>query len=122
VYNKGYKQLYAPFIMTEKLMSKTDTITRPKIAPRTALVEPPEFRVIYVNDDVTTQEFVIETLKIVFDYNEQDAYELTMKVHEEKSAVVAVLPFEIAEQKGIEVTMMARAHGFPLLVKIEQET
>ena len=102
-------------------MSKTDTITRPKIAPKTAMVEPPEFRVIYVNDDVTTQEFVIETLKIVFNYEEEAAEALTMRVHEEGSATVAVLPFEIAEQKGIEVTMMARAHGFPLLVKIEQD-
>ena len=83
--------------MTEKLMSKTDTITRPKIAPKTAMVEPPEFRVIYVNDDVTTQEFVIETLKIVFNYEEEAAEALTMRVHEEGSATVAVLPFEIAE-------------------------
>ena len=35
---------------------------------------------------------------------------------------VAVLPYELAEQKGIEVTMLARGHGFPLQVKIEQDT
>ena len=44
-----------------------------------------------------------------------------MKVHEEGSAVVAVLPYELAEQKGIEVTLLARNNGFPLQVKIEQD-
>jgi hypothetical protein len=29
------------------------------------------------------------------------------------------LPFEIAEQKGVEVTMLARGNGFPLSVKLE---
>jgi hypothetical protein len=27
----------------------------------------------------------------------------------------------IAEQKGIEVTMLARSHGFPLAIKLEQD-
>jgi hypothetical protein len=31
------------------------------------------------------------------------------------------LPYEIAEQKGIEVTLDARNEGFPLQVKIEAE-
>ena len=102
-------------------MSKTQTINRPKIAPKFDIPEPNNFRVIYINDNVTTQEFVIETLKIVFGYDEGAADALTMKVHEEGSAVVAVLPYEIAEQKGIEVTVLARNHGFPLQIKIEQD-
>jgi ATP-dependent Clp protease adapter protein ClpS len=44
-----------------------------------------------------------------------------MGIHEQGSAVVAVLPYEIAEQKGIEVTLDARQEGFPLQVKIESE-
>jgi ATP-dependent Clp protease adaptor protein ClpS len=102
-------------------MNKTETINRPKIAPKIGIMEPPEFRVIYINDDVTTQEFVIETLKIIFGYDEGAAEAITMKVHEEGSAVVAVLPYEIAEQKGIEVTQLARNNGFPLQIKIEQD-
>ena len=49
------------------------------------------------------------------------AAELTEKIHTEGSAVVAVMPYEIAEQKGIEVTMEARTEGFPLQVKIEAD-
>ena len=77
---------------------------------------------IYINDETTTQEFVVETLKVIFNYDEGAAEAITMKVHEEGSAVVAVLPYELAEQKGIEVTMLARNNGFPLQVKIEQDT
>jgi ATP-dependent Clp protease adaptor protein ClpS len=102
-------------------MSKTETITRERIEVKTNIPEPPQYRVIYINDETTTQEFVVETLKVVFHYDEGAAEALTMKVHEEGSAVVAVLPYEMAEQKGIEVTVLARNNGFPLMVKIEQD-
>lgn len=104
-------------------MSKTKTLieVRPRIETKTNIPEPPSYRVIYINDETTTQEFVIETLKVIFNYDEGAAEALTMRVHEEGSAVVAVLPYELAEQKGIEVTLLARSHGFPLTVKIEQD-
>jgi ATP-dependent Clp protease adapter protein ClpS len=44
-----------------------------------------------------------------------------MDIHEEGAATVAVLPYEIAEQKGIEVTVSARAQDFPLQIKLEPE-
>ena len=101
--------------------TKTDAVVRNRIDPKLNIPEPPQFRVIYINDEQTTQEFVVETLKIIFNYDQGAAEALTMKVHEEGSAVVAVLPYELAEQKGIEVTLLARNNGFPLQVKIEQD-
>jgi len=105
-------------------MSKTKTHIeiRPRIEPKLNIQEPPQYRVIYINDETTTQEFVVETLKVIFNYDQGAAESLTQRVHEEGSAVVAVLPYELAEQKGIEVTMLARNNGFPLQVKIEQDT
>ena len=47
------------------------------------------------------------------------AEKITIDIHESGSAVVAVLPYEIAEQKGIEVTLRARAEGYPLQIKLE---
>lgn len=95
--------------------------TRQKIKPNITLQEPPLFRIIYINDDVTTMEFVVGSLIEYFDYNPDTANQLTHKIHENGSAVVAVLPYEIAEQKGIEVTLEARAQGYPLQVKVEAE-
>jgi ATP-dependent Clp protease adaptor protein ClpS len=102
-------------------MSTTDTDIRPKIKVKTDIAEPRFYKVIYMNDDATTFEFVVETLRAVFGHTQEIAETLTAKVHEDGSAVVAVLPYEIAEQKGLEVTALARANGFPLLIKIEQE-
>lgn len=100
-------------------MSKTEV--KPKIAPLTNLKEPPLYKVIYFNDSVTTMEFVIGTLIDYFEYNDETAVAITKNIHDQGSAVVAVLPYEIAEQRGIEVTLDARASGFPLQVKIEAE-
>lgn len=97
----------------------TDSIV--KIQTRTDLKEPPKFRVIYTNDNVTTMEFVVESMVAVFRIDREDAEKLTIKIHEEGSCVVAVLPYEIAEQKGIEVSILAKRHGFPLVIKLEPD-
>lgn len=100
-------------------MAKTDTKT--KIKPNLSLAEPPMYRIIYMNDNVTTMEFVVGSLIEYFNYTEDTATTITHNIHEEGSAVVAVLPYEIAEQRGIEVTLDARSQGYPLQVKVEAE-
>lgn len=97
----------------------TKAITKTKVTPNLNLHEPPMYRVIYINDNVTTMEFVVESLITVFDHTPEEAALLTQKIHEEGSAVVAILPYEIAEQKGVEVTQLARNNGFPLNIKLE---
>ena len=79
------------------------------------------FKVVYLNDSQTSMEFVIESLVDYFDYNTETATQITFDIHQEGSAVVAVLPYEIAEQKGIEVTVCARAQNYPLQIKLEPE-
>jgi ATP-dependent Clp protease adaptor protein ClpS len=92
-----------------------------KVKPNITLQEPPLFKIIYLNDDVTSMQFVVNSLIEYFSYNDDTATQITQDIHEKGSAVVAVLPYEIAEQKGIEVTLEARAQGFPLQVKVEAE-
>lgn len=101
-------------------MAQSDTKTR--IKPLESLQEPSLYRVVYLNDNQTTYEFVVETLIDYFDYNAETAKQITVDIHEAGSAVVAVLPYEIAEQKGVEVTMLARAQSYPLQIKLEPET
>ena len=103
-------------------MSQTDTSTSTRTRTRIDITEPPMFRVIYMNDDKTSMEFVINTLVEHFDYSPVTAERITINIHEAGSAVVAVLPYEIAEQKGIEITLSARQEGFPLQIKLEPET
>ena len=82
---------------------------------------PGKYKVIVCNDDVTPVEFVVSMLMHVFKHNEKEALELTLKIHNSGSAVAGIFTFEIAEQKGIDATNMARANGFPLIIKVEPE-
>ena len=95
--------------------------TRTKIKINESVKEPPMFKVVYLNDNTTSMEFVIESLMEYFDYTPETAEQITVDIHETGSACVAVLPYEIAEQKGIEVTMHARAQQYPLQIKLEPE-
>jgi ATP-dependent Clp protease adaptor protein ClpS len=100
-------------------VTQSDIKTQTKI--NTEVTEPPMFRVIYINDNQTAMEFVIDSLVTWFNYNEERATAKTRDIHEAGAAVVAVLPYEIAEQKGIEITVSARSEGYPLQIKLEPE-
>lgn len=98
-----------------------NTETKAKIKPNLTLQEPPLFKIIYMNDDVTSMEFVIGSLIDYFNYTTETATTITQDIHQNGSAVVAVLPYEIAEQRGIEVTLDARSQGYPLQIKVEAD-
>jgi len=83
--------------------------------------EPNNYNVIMLNDDATPVEWVIGVLKEIFRHSDADAEALTMKIHNDGSAVVGTYKYEIAEQKGTEAVNASRNHGFPLQVKVEEE-
>ena len=99
-------------------MPEVNTISKSKIELR----EPPLFKVIYLNDNKTAVDFVVESLIQHFEYTAETAVAITEDIHNSGSAVVAILPYEIAEQKGIEVTLDARSNDYPLQIKLEPET
>jgi ATP-dependent Clp protease adaptor protein ClpS len=103
------------------MSTNPDFETQQKIKPNYALREPPLYRIIYLNDEVTTIEFVVDSLVEYFNYNPDTASSISTDIHQNGSAIVAVLPYEIAEQKGIEVTLDARSKGYPLQIKVEAE-
>lgn len=103
------------------MSTKTQSDVAVKTRTKVELSPPREHKVIYINDEYTPMDFVIQSLMEIFEHDFDTAENLTMRVHEQGSAVVAVLPYEIAEHKGIEVTLSARTNGYPLQVKIEPE-
>lgn len=103
-------------------MSQSQADTKIKIKANVKVPEPPMYKVIYMNDEQTTMDFVVRSLVDHFNYNTDTASHITSDIHTAGSAVVAILPYEIAEQKGIEVTLDARSEGYPLQVKIEAES
>lgn len=103
----------------EKERMGTKAVTRTKPQPNFDLKEPLHYKVIYINDNVTTMEFVVESLVTIFNHSPENAEAIALKIHEEGSGVAAILPYEMAEQKGVEVTQLARSNGFPLQIKLE---
>lgn len=83
--------------------------------------EPKQWKVIFLNDNSTPVEFVMQLLTQIFKHTEITAKDITMQVHETGSGIAGVYSFEIAEAKAVEATSLARANGFPLQVKLEEE-
>jgi ATP-dependent Clp protease adaptor protein ClpS len=84
-------------------------------------IEPGKYKVIVLNDDFTPIEFVIVMFMKVFKFTEKLSIELTKKVHNEGSAIAGIYTYEIAEQRGLDATTLARENGHPLVIKIEAE-
>lgn len=82
--------------------------------------EPSLFKVIILNDDYSTMDFVVHVLESVFQKSPAEAYRIMMQVHQLGSGVAGVYPWDIAETKVETVTTMAKAAGFPLRAVTEE--
>ena len=85
------------------------------------LKKPSLYRVILLNDDYTPMEFVVRVLKSIFNKNQEEANKITAYIHENGKGVVGTYIFEVAEQKGIETTLLARQESYPLQVKVQKQ-
>lgn len=85
-----------------------------------ALEEPPRCRVILLNDDFTTKDFVELILIKIFHKTEDEAVKITENVHKQGKGIVGVYPFDIAVTRIEIVHSNARANGFPLRCMMEQ--
>jgi ATP-dependent Clp protease adaptor protein ClpS len=83
--------------------------------------KPELFKVLLLNDDYTTMDFVVEILETVFNKAPAEAYRIMMAVHTQGHGLCGLYPFEVAETKVATVADLARAHGFPLRATMEPE-
>jgi ATP-dependent Clp protease adaptor protein ClpS len=88
---------------------------------KTDFTLPKMYKVILLNDDITTFEFVIFLLKEVFGKSEEEAINLTLKIDREGSGVAGRYPYEIAVMKVEETHQLARKAGYPLRALVEEE-
>jgi ATP-dependent Clp protease adaptor protein ClpS len=83
--------------------------------------EPSLFKVILLNDDYTTMEFVVQVLEQVFLKTPAEAFRVMMHVHTQGKGLCGLYPHDIAETKIETVHEMAKEHGFPLRADMEPE-
>jgi ATP-dependent Clp protease adaptor protein ClpS len=82
---------------------------------------PGKYRVLLINDDSTPMDFVIALLIGVFKHTEASATAVMLEVHNKGKGTAGIYSHEVAEQKGIESTLLARQHGWPLQIQVEPE-
>lgn len=95
-----------------------ETVDRPKPGLRTQ--HPSMYRVLLLNDDYTTMQFVVEILETIFEKSPAEAHRIMMNVHTRGRGECGVYTFEIAETKVARVHEMARSAGFPLRADLEE--
>lgn len=83
--------------------------------------EPRRYKVIILNDDFTTFEFVIMVMTTVFLKSTQEAEDIANTTHIHQKATVGTYSLDIAQSKVAKATAMARAENFPLSFEIEPE-
>jgi ATP-dependent Clp protease adaptor protein ClpS len=86
------------------------------------LKRPPLYRVLLLNDDYTTMEFVIHVLQAVFRHSEEKASQIMMHVHQKGVGVCGVYPREVAETKVEQVIQYARQNEHPLQCTMEPDS
>ena len=99
-------------------MSQEEITTAEK--KKTVLKSPNKYMVIFLNDNVTPMEYVIQVLLTFFGKTPEEANEITLEVHEKGRSVAGAYSYEVAEQKCIETVTDARKHSYPLDVIMEE--
>ena len=83
--------------------------------------KPELFKVLLLNDDYTTMDFVVEVLESIFNKGPAEAFRIMMAVHKQGQGLCGVYPLDIAETKISSVVELARSNGFPLRAAMEPE-
>lgn len=99
-----------------ELVNKTDI--RTSVSDETQ--EPAQYRVVLLNDDFTTKDFVVAVLVAVFHKQQEDAYVIMEDVHRKGRGVVGAYSYDIAATRCLQVHEVARQNGFPLRCVMEQ--
>jgi ATP-dependent Clp protease adaptor protein ClpS len=82
---------------------------------------PPKYKVVLLNDDFTTKDFVVYVLVDIFKKSELDAERIMESVHRSGKGVAGVYPYDIAATKARMTMDKARGNGFPLKCVLEKE-
>ena len=98
-----------------KREEKGDTITRERVE------KPPRYKVVLLNDDYTSMEFVVYVLMQVFRHSQASATRVMLHIHNSGVGIAGVYSREVAETRVAQVDALARDAGHPLQCTLEPE-
>lgn len=79
------------------------------------------YKVLFHNDNYTTQQFVVFVLQRIFNRSESDAQRIMLQVHNNGVGVAGIYTHEIAETKVDQTHRLAQANEYPLKLSLEPE-
>ena len=83
--------------------------------------EPRKYKVLLLNDDFSTMEFVMEVLIKVFRKTIEESEQIMLDVHNNGKAICGIYTQEIALTKVSQVKTMARKVNYPLKAVAQEE-
>ena len=86
-----------------------------------ATKEPKLYKVLLLNDDYSSMDFVIDILMTIFHKTYTESEIIMLEVHKTQRGLCGIYTYEIAETKVAQVTKIAREQGFPLKAIMEEE-
>jgi ATP-dependent Clp protease adaptor protein ClpS len=85
------------------------------------LDEPKKYKVLLLNDDFSTMDFVIEVLTKIFRKSPSESEVIMLNIHNNGQEVCGIYTKEIALTKVAQVKTMARKAKFPLKAIAQEE-
>ncbi len=98
-----------------------DSKTAQKERLRSEIKKPSLYKVIMLNDNYTTMEFVVDILKKIFRKNSSEANEIMLSIHKKGRGTAGIYTYDIAATKKKQVHEEAAKSGFPLKCILEKE-
>ena len=83
--------------------------------------EPKKYKVLLLNDNYSTMDFVIDILVKIFKKSTDEATVIMLNIHNNGKEICGVYTNEIASTKVMQVKNLARQKGFPLKAIMEEE-
>lgn len=84
------------------------------------LQPPSNYKVILLNDDYTTKDFVVYVLEYIFQKTEAEATAIMESVHKSGKGIAGIYSYDIAASKAQKTVKLARANEFPLNCTVER--
>ncbi len=79
------------------------------------------YKVVLLNDDFTSMDFVVEVLMELFEHSVDDAINIMLQIHRSGRGICGVYTYEVAETKVHQVQTRARENEYPLRAIMEEE-
>lgn len=101
--------------------SDSQTLEEINILTSEQIQKPPLYKIIMLNDDYTSMDFVVYVLETIFQKNNEEATKIMFQIHNTGFGICGAFTYEIAETKKKETIELATKYQYPLQCILEKE-